>query len=216
MSRLSTVAVSTLTPALNVLSTTLPDSTFFSVVRTNAGPLPGLTCWNSVMVQSWPSRLSTRPFLKSLVEAMIRMYCPSVSCHVDPGAARPAAGSERQEFLGGQREDLVPVRANHSAVLDAYAAPARQVDPRLDGDAHVRIHDSRGGGRQERIFVDHQTDPVAQPVTELLGVPGVKDQVPGRRVDGRGGRPGQTRGAARSLGGRYQRIQVGLPVGGRS
>ena len=52
MSRLSTVAVSTLMPALNVLSTTLPDSTFFSVVRTNAGPLPGLTCWNSVIVQS--------------------------------------------------------------------------------------------------------------------------------------------------------------------
>ena len=71
MSRLSTVAVSTLTPALNVLSTTLPDSTFFSVVRTKAGPLPGLTCWNSVMVQSWPSRLRTRPFLKSLVEAMV-------------------------------------------------------------------------------------------------------------------------------------------------
>ena len=44
MSRLSTVAVSTLTPALNVLSTTLPVITFFSVVRTNAGPLPGLTC----------------------------------------------------------------------------------------------------------------------------------------------------------------------------
>ena len=72
MSRLSTVAVSTLMPALNVLSTTLPVITFFSVVRTKAGPLPGLTCWNSVMVQSWPSRLSTRPFLKSLVEAMVR------------------------------------------------------------------------------------------------------------------------------------------------
>ena len=47
MSRLSTVAVSTLVPALKVLSTTLPDSTFFSLVRTNAPPLPGLTCWNS-------------------------------------------------------------------------------------------------------------------------------------------------------------------------
>src|SRR3712207_8974470 len=40
------------------LSTTLPDSTFFSVVRTKAPPLPGLTCWNSVTAQSCPSRRS--------------------------------------------------------------------------------------------------------------------------------------------------------------
>src|SRR5436305_13526468 len=68
--RLSTVAVSTLVPALNVRSTTLPDSTFFSVVRTNAPPLPGLTCWNSTMAHSSPSRLRTRPFLRSFVVAM--------------------------------------------------------------------------------------------------------------------------------------------------
>ena len=70
MPRLSTLAVSTLVPALNVRSTTLPDSTFFSVVRTNAPPLPGLTCWNSTTVQSWPSILSTRPFLRSFVVAI--------------------------------------------------------------------------------------------------------------------------------------------------
>ncbi len=69
MSRLSTVAVSTLVPALNVLSTTLPDSTFLSLVRTNAPPLPGLTCWNSTTDQSWPSRLSTKPFFRSFVVA---------------------------------------------------------------------------------------------------------------------------------------------------
>src|SRR5512139_3057146 len=70
MVRLSTVAVSTLVPALKVLSTTLPESTFFSVVRTNAPPLPGLTCWNSTTDHSSPSRLSTRPFLRSLVVAI--------------------------------------------------------------------------------------------------------------------------------------------------
>ena len=69
MSRLSTVAVSTLVPALKVLSTTLPDSTFFSLVRTKAPPLPGLTCWNSTTDQSWPSRLSTMPFFRSFVVA---------------------------------------------------------------------------------------------------------------------------------------------------
>src|SRR6478752_9560198 len=67
--RLSTLLVSTLTPALKVLSTTLPDRTFLSLVRTNAGPLPGLTCWNSTTDHSWPSRLRTRPFFRSLVDA---------------------------------------------------------------------------------------------------------------------------------------------------
>src|SRR6266498_2777382 len=57
MVRLSTVAVSTFVPALKVLSTTLPESTFFSVVRTNAPPLPGLTCWNSTTLHSPPSWL---------------------------------------------------------------------------------------------------------------------------------------------------------------
>src|SRR6266480_6381188 len=70
--RLSTVAVSTLVPALNVLSTTLPDSTFFSVVRTNAPPFPGFTCWNSTTAHSWPSRFSTSPFFRSLVLATER------------------------------------------------------------------------------------------------------------------------------------------------
>src|SRR2546423_4151247 len=70
--RLSTVAVSTLVPALKVLSTTLPDSTFFRVVRTNAPPLPGLTCWNSTTDHSSPSRLRTRPFLRSFVVAITR------------------------------------------------------------------------------------------------------------------------------------------------
>src|SRR3954471_18114340 len=72
MPRLSTLAVSTFTPALKVLSTTLPERTLFSFVRTKAGPLPGLTCWNSTTDQSWPpSSLSTMPFLRSFVEATV-------------------------------------------------------------------------------------------------------------------------------------------------
>src|SRR3954452_20410031 len=70
MSRLSTCATSTLVPALKVLSTTLPLTTFFSVVRTNAPPLPGLTCWNSTTDHSPLSSWSTMPFLRSFVEAM--------------------------------------------------------------------------------------------------------------------------------------------------
>src|SRR5215471_5348549 len=69
ISRRSTVATSTLTPSLKVRSTTLPDRTFLSLVRTNAPPLPGLTCWKSTTFQSWPSRFSVMPFLRSFVVA---------------------------------------------------------------------------------------------------------------------------------------------------
>src|SRR6478735_5537585 len=75
--RLSTFATSTLTSALKVLSTVLPDSTFFSLLRTTAPPLPGLWCWNQMTCQSWPSRLSTMPFFRSLVVAM-RADLPSL------------------------------------------------------------------------------------------------------------------------------------------
>src|SRR6188472_2204391 len=68
--RLSTLATSTLTSALNVLSTVLPDSMFLSLERTTAPPLPGLWCWNQMTCQSWPSRLRTMPFLRSFVVAM--------------------------------------------------------------------------------------------------------------------------------------------------
>ncbi len=91
MVRLSTVAVSTLVPALNVLSTVLPESTFFSLVRTNAGPLPGLTCWNSMTVQSWPSMLRTMPFFRSLVDAMRARASSSSSVYVGGAGARGAA-----------------------------------------------------------------------------------------------------------------------------
>src|SRR5215216_431321 len=98
MSRLSTVAVSTLTPALKVLSTTLPESTFLSLVRTKAGPLPGLTCWNSTTDQSWPpSSLSTMPFLRSFVEATVAG---------SPGLTwtTPGHALEREKLLGRDGE----------------------------------------------------------------------------------------------------------------
>ena len=63
MSRRSMVAVSTLVSALNVLSTTLPDMTLFSLVRTKAGPLPGLTCWNSMPRQTELLGASAGPLL---------------------------------------------------------------------------------------------------------------------------------------------------------
>src|SRR3989338_1416563 len=57
-----------------------------SLVRTNAPPLPGLTCWNSTMIHSWPSITMASPFFNSLVEIIPR-----------PGA-RPEAGTGRAQY----------------------------------------------------------------------------------------------------------------------
>src|SRR6476646_3175882 len=54
-------------PARNVRSTTLPASRALSFVRTNAPPLPGLTCWNSTIRHTLPSSSMCMPFLKLLV-----------------------------------------------------------------------------------------------------------------------------------------------------
>src|SRR5216683_4331025 len=91
ISRLSTFATSTLTPALNVRSTTLPLITFFSLVRTNAPPLPGLTCWNSTTFQSWPSMLRVMPFLRSFVVATL--------------VVSPACGRDRHVLASGGSDE---------------------------------------------------------------------------------------------------------------
>ena len=68
MSRLSMTACSTLIPALNVRSITAPFFRLRILVRTNAPPLPGLTCWNSTTVNSPLSSSRVIPVLKSFVE----------------------------------------------------------------------------------------------------------------------------------------------------
>src|SRR5262249_13729531 len=129
----------TFTPALNVRSTTLPLITFFSLVRTNAPPFPGLTCWNSTTFQSWPSMLSVMPFLRSFVVATLVFL-------LHAGGIRPSAPSgpvgeclQDWQFPGHGGERLSRPRrpcpcADHERVLDPHAARAWQVDPRLDRD----------------------------------------------------------------------------------
>src|SRR3954447_20262532 len=111
MSRLSTLATSTLTSALKVLSTVLPDSTFFSFVRITAPPLPGLWCWNQMTCQSWPSRLRTMPFFRSFVVAM-----------------RASASSSMRGGAGRRASDAV-YRPGHS--LCPMSSPATVVSDRF-------------------------------------------------------------------------------------
>ena len=54
-------------PALKVLSNTLPFFKLRNLVRTNAPPFPGLTCWNSTTVKSPLSSSSVIPFFRSFV-----------------------------------------------------------------------------------------------------------------------------------------------------
>src|SRR5579859_7831757 len=188
ISRRSTVATSTLTPALKVRSTTLPDMTFLSLVRTNAPPLPGLTCWKSTTFQSWPSRFSVMPFLRSLVVA---------TSVFSPGYRGPNSGSEDEQLPWGhglgRGEQVTGSRGagpgtDHQGVLNPDAAPARQVDTRLDGDGNPVPEFTRPAHSQGRGLVDLQAHAVTEPVAEVLAVPGRLDDVPRHRVHVRGGR----------------------------
>src|ERR1700758_2582022 len=55
-------------PARNVRSITAPSEARRSFVRTNAPPLPGLTCWNSTILKIVPSTSMWFPFLNWFVE----------------------------------------------------------------------------------------------------------------------------------------------------
>ncbi|MOA50189.1 hypothetical protein D3C78_1731780 [compost metagenome] len=48
-------ATGIISPARKVTSWLPPDLRFFSLVRTKAAPLPGLTCWNSMTDMGLPS-----------------------------------------------------------------------------------------------------------------------------------------------------------------
>src|SRR5437763_5419819 len=147
ISRRSTVAVSTLVPALNVRSTTWPVSTFFSLVRTNAPPLPGFTCWNSTTFHSTPSRSSVMPFLRSFVVAT---------------AARLLY---LEKIPRGRGERLGAVGTDEHGVLDPDPAPAGQVDAGLHRHGNAVLESSRGRPRyDERLFVDLEADAVPQAV----------------------------------------------------
>ena len=88
-------------PARNVRSTTLPESTALSFVRTNAPPLPGLTCWNSTMRQTMPSTSTCMPFLNWFVEIVSAMWRERVApdtcwrAHGWPGACNCTSSATR-------------------------------------------------------------------------------------------------------------------------
>src|SRR6266550_9280385 len=167
----STIASPTFTPALNVFSTTAPVLTFRSFERTNAPPLPGFTCWNSTTWKRVPSRSSVMPFLRSFVETLTRTPL------------------QLDQLTRGDPDHRTPVVADLDHVLDPDATDAGQVHTRLDR------HDGALGelvdlGRSEPgLFVDLQTDAVAETVDEAVPIARLVDDGASRGVHRHPGHP---------------------------
>src|SRR3954467_5117685 len=111
---------------------TLPSEARRSFVRTNAPPLPGLTCWNSTILKIVPSTSMWLPFLNWLVLIM------GVS-----GQGTSRVGADRLRLLTPSRV------ADMWAVSDLAAspsAPARPLPLRLLGDDERLARLPAGGG----------------------------------------------------------------------
>src|ERR1700678_864033 len=197
ISRRSTLATSTLTPALKVRSTTFPDLMFFSLVRTKAGPLPGLRSWKSTTVHRLPSRFSVMPFFRSFVVATL-------------GLSR----SKNEKFSRSSREQARSVGPHDENVLNPDAASAGQVHTRLDGNWNPASKLTRSAVPDRRCLVHLQPDTVPEPMAEMVTVASVPDQVARGRVHVRDVGAGPGRLNSRSLRGRDELVDLPLPAGG--
>src|ERR671935_2566659 len=138
-------------PARNVRSTTAPESSAFSFVRTNAPPLPGFTCWNSTIRQTPPSSSMCIPFLNWFV-----LTCSATAQKL----------TEVDHVFAEVREVVDAVRRHDDVVLDADAAETLEIDPRLHGDDVAGRECVRRLRRHPRRLVHLEAEPVTEPVAE--------------------------------------------------
>src|SRR3954452_14939022 len=104
---------------------TLPSVVRLSLVRTNAGPLPGLTCWNSTILKIVPSTSMWVPFLNWFV-LIIRDQVSHARRRPRSAAARSAGPSHRVVL------DVVDREAGRLQVVERRAvAVAAVADPEL-------------------------------------------------------------------------------------
>src|SRR5918998_280384 len=98
-------------PARNVRSITAPSLVRRSFVRTNAPPLPGLTCWNSRILKTVPSTSMWLPFLNWFVEIIA---AKSLGRRIRTATlGRGLSGPDAREGLGSARDRLPPRDAQH-------------------------------------------------------------------------------------------------------
>src|SRR5665648_709501 len=134
------------------MSTTRPLLSSLSLVRTNAPPLPGFTCWNSTMIHILLSYMMHMPFLKFAVVTAIG----SPSLQFDQFTRRGAQNARAVGFHDDQ-------------VFDSNTAESVQIHTRLDGDDRVLGQHVIASGAHAGEFVDVEADPMAQAVSEVLG-----------------------------------------------
>ena len=115
-------------------------------MRTNAPPLPGLTCWNSTIRKSWPSISMCDPFLNCAVLITARRVAA-------PAPARRSAGRVRRRVLGGV--------AGQQFLLALAAGVLEEDDRGADQDggdagevgAVVAVEERLAGGADDLILV---------------------------------------------------------------
>ena len=88
----------------------------------------------------------------------------------------PRPHDDRDELLVELGQPLTAVFRDEHEVLDADAALAGEVDPRLDGDDVAGLEHVGRLGAQRRGLVDLDADAVPEPVAERLAEPGCVDQ----------------------------------------
>src|SRR5436305_11383488 len=119
-------------PARNVLSTTDPAESDFSFGRTNAPPLPGLTCWNSTIRHVWPSSSMCIPFRNWLVETTSATAREGSELKGQTPKGPDPRLPNFDEVLPEAGQHVDAVFADDRHVLDPHAADAGQVDAGLD------------------------------------------------------------------------------------
>src|SRR3954454_6082182 len=144
-------------PARNVRSITAPSAARRSFVRTNAPPLPGLTCWNSRILKIVPSTSMWLPFLNWLVEITTekasRASAPGSTSDLfglSPNNSQLAAdrgprGDDPAEGLRRPRDRLLPVDAHHALAVRLEQGLALRVvlacEPVVVPGGAVGLHD---------------------------------------------------------------------------
>src|SRR4051794_30870251 len=147
-------------PARKVLSMTAPSETRLSLVRTNAGPLPGFTCWNSWTRKMVPSTSMWLPFLNWLV--LITLITPPAGGIQSVAVRRevsPREGSGSHVTGGGMR-----LWYWHSLVTEVIEMSGHRLrHPLFDllsrtaqGDHTIDVRGVRAPAAVVGSLVDHQ------------------------------------------------------------
>src|SRR6266511_2066044 len=189
------MAISTGSSARKVLSSTRPVRTFFSLVRTKAPPLPGLTCWNSTTFIRSPPMFRVMPFFRSLVVGITALLRRRGEFAPPPRLVVRGLGPlQLEKLLGRGGQHVVAAGSDHRQVLDPDAAEAGKVDTRLHGYGRPWRDPTIGAHAHPRGLVDLQADSVAGGMAEGVTETGLADHFAAGTVDRRAAPPGRPPG----------------------